>query len=136
MNKKFSMVAGIAIFAVALGLSLQNAFNGYGVKSGSIHPEILAQTNTGGGTGTGTGTGTGSGSGSGTGTGTGNGYGTGSGDITSGDIGSGATGRYSYPTGEDCEYKKMNDNTVYKGTWYGCKTGEHSCTTACVGKAN
>jgi hypothetical protein len=74
MNNKFSMIAGVAIFAVALGLSLQNAFNGYGVKSGSIHPEILAQTNTGGGTGTG----------SGSGSGTGNGYGTGSGGTTGG----------------------------------------------------
>jgi hypothetical protein len=115
MNNKFSMIAGIAIFAVALGLSLQNAFDGYGVKSGSMHPEVLAQTNTGG-------TGTGSGSGSG-------------GDTTSEDIGGGKK-RYSYPTETTCEYKKTNDDTVYTGTWYGCKTGEHSCTNACVGEAN
>jgi hypothetical protein len=66
MNNKFSMIAGIAIFAVALGLSLQNAFDGYGVKSGNIHPEVLAQTGTGGGT---TGDSTGSGTGIGDGTG-------------------------------------------------------------------
>jgi hypothetical protein len=120
MNKKFSMVAGIAIFAVALGLSLQNAFDGYGVKSGSMHPEVLAQTNTGGGTGTGSGSGSGSGSG---------------GDTTHEDIGSGKN-RYSFSSGTPCEYKKMNDNTVYTGVWYGCEPGKHSCTTACVGEAN
>jgi len=41
-------VAGILTCVVALGLYLQNAFDGYGVlKMESLHPHLVAQTNTG-----------------------------------------------------------------------------------------
>ena len=41
-------VAGVFICAVALGLHLQNVFDGYGVKSCSLHLEVLAQSDTSG----------------------------------------------------------------------------------------
>jgi len=60
MNRLFKF-AGILTCAVALGLNIQWAVDGYGIKDGKVHVEILAQTT--GGTGTGTGSGTGGGTG-------------------------------------------------------------------------
>ncbi len=43
MKNRSLTVAVIAICTVvALGLNLQNAFDGYGVKNGTLHPEVLA----------------------------------------------------------------------------------------------
>ncbi len=50
MKNNLLKIAGVLTCVVVLGLSLQNAFDGYGVKKGNIHPEVLAQTNSGGDT--------------------------------------------------------------------------------------
>lgn len=65
MNNKFLKLVGIGVCALALGLNLQHAFEGYGVKKGNLHPEVWAQTTGGDSTGGGSGTATGGGSSSG-----------------------------------------------------------------------
>jgi len=57
MNRLFKF-AGILTCAVALGLNIQWAVDGYGIKDGKVHVEILAQTTGGTGTGSGSGSGT------------------------------------------------------------------------------
>ena len=51
--KKFFGITVIVLCAITLGLNLQYAFDGYGIKTGALHKVVLAD-----GTGTGTGTGT------------------------------------------------------------------------------
>ena len=57
--KSLLKLAGILACVVALGLNLQYAMDGWGIKSGKLINEVLAQNNTGTGTGSGSGTGTG-----------------------------------------------------------------------------
>lgn len=49
MKNRFLTIAGIVTCIVALGLNVQYAIDGYGVKVSSLHPDVLAQTNSEGG---------------------------------------------------------------------------------------
>jgi hypothetical protein len=105
--RKFFGVMVVVVCTMALGLNLQYAFDGYGIKTGALHKIVLAD-----GTGTGT-DGTGTGSTGGTGTG-----GTGTGSTGGTDTGSAS---HTYIPGETrCQTNKTttshDENGVNKWT--------------------
>ena len=61
MLKKVKFFIGLAAFSLIVGFNVHHASNGYGVKDGKLHVEILAQDTGSGGTGSGSGSGTDSG---------------------------------------------------------------------------
>ena len=58
MLKKMKFFVGLAAFSLIVGFNALHALNGYGVKEGKLHVEILEQDTGGGGTGSGSGSGT------------------------------------------------------------------------------
>ena len=62
-TNKFSILVGVAVLALTVGLNVRHALNDYGVKTNKLHVEVLAQTSTtGGGSTSGGGSSSGSGS--------------------------------------------------------------------------
>ena len=48
-KNRFSILVGVAVLALTVGLNVRHALNDYGVKTNKLHLEVLAQTSTTGG---------------------------------------------------------------------------------------